>query len=83
MRVLHLGTFDRCGGASIAAYRQHTALLRQGVDSQMWVRFKMTDDAAVTGLRPAVQPGHSCPAHFAPALAALAASPVWNQGGNV
>jgi len=52
MRVLHLGIYDRYGGACIAAYRQHTALLRQRVDSRMWVRFKMTDDAAVTAFSP-------------------------------
>jgi glycosyltransferase involved in cell wall biosynthesis len=52
MKILHLATYDNFGGASIAAYRQHTALLRLGVDSQMWVRFKMTDDAAVKTFTP-------------------------------
>jgi glycosyltransferase involved in cell wall biosynthesis len=57
MRVLHLGIYDRYGGASIAAYRQHTALLRQGVDSQMWVRFKATDDPAVKTFTPSAKLG--------------------------
>ena len=52
MRVVHLSIFDRRGGACIAAYRQHTALRRSGVDSRMWVRFKVTDDSAVHAYAP-------------------------------
>ena len=52
MRVLHLSYFDRVGGACIAAYRQHQALLRHGVDSQMWVRGKVTSDAKVSSYEP-------------------------------
>ena len=47
MKVLHLGIYDRFGGACIAAYRQNEALRRAGVDSQMFVRFKATGDPFV------------------------------------
>ena len=53
MKVLNLGIYDRSGGACIAAYRQHAALLRLGVDSQMWVRYKVTNDPAVKIFTPA------------------------------
>jgi len=56
MRVLHLGIYDRFGGACIAAYRQHTALRQAGVDSKMWVRFKVTNDPAVQVFTPPTQP---------------------------
>lgn len=47
MRVLHIATMDH-GGAGIAAQRIHKAMLRQGVDSQMLVRFKSSDDDTIT-----------------------------------
>ncbi len=37
MRVTHISTFDRQGGAAIAARRLHEALRREGVDSSMLV----------------------------------------------
>jgi len=37
MRVVHISTFDRQGGAAIAAHRLHEALRRAGVDSSMLV----------------------------------------------
>jgi len=52
MKVVHLSLHDRYGGACIAAYRQHTALLKAGVDSQMWVRFKVTNDPHVEAFTP-------------------------------
>jgi glycosyltransferase involved in cell wall biosynthesis len=55
MKVLHLSLYDRYGGACIAAYRQHQALRRNGVDSKMWVRFKVTDDPEVLPYRPPKQ----------------------------
>ena len=57
MRVLHLSLYDRHGGACIAAHRQHEALRREGVDSQMWVRHKVTQDPAVQTFRPSLQWG--------------------------
>jgi glycosyltransferase involved in cell wall biosynthesis len=56
MKVLHLSIHDRFGGACIAAYRQHTALRQAGVDSQMWVRFKVTDDSNVMTFLPSAKP---------------------------
>ncbi len=47
MKVLHLATHDMFGGAARAAYRQHTALLRGGVDSEMLVRHKQSNDPSV------------------------------------
>ena len=49
MKVLHLSTFDRINGASIAAYRLHRGLLSAGVDSRMWVQNKVTGDPTVIG----------------------------------
>lgn len=47
MRILHLATDDTIGGAARAAYRQHTALRKYGVDSEMLVRHKHSNDASV------------------------------------
>jgi hypothetical protein len=52
MKVLHISLFDRKGGACIAAYRQHLALLDAGIDSRNWVRFKETVDTTVTAYEP-------------------------------
>jgi glycosyltransferase involved in cell wall biosynthesis len=57
MRVLQLGINDRYGGACIAAYRQHMALLQAGVDSQMWVRSKTTNDLTVKTFTPSPSMG--------------------------
>jgi glycosyltransferase involved in cell wall biosynthesis len=56
MKVLHISLFDRYGGACIAAHRQHTALRQAGVDSQMWVRFKVTNDPYVHAFTPTPKP---------------------------
>ncbi len=45
MKILHLATHDNFGGAARAAYRQHLALRRHGVDSRMLVRHKHSNDA--------------------------------------
>lgn len=55
MRVLHIGLYDRVGGGCIAAYRQHQALRQAGVDSRMWVRFKVTNDPTVTAFQPSLR----------------------------
>jgi len=47
MKVLHLATHDNLGGAARAAYRQHEALVSEGIDSRMLVRYKHSDDPAV------------------------------------
>jgi hypothetical protein len=44
-----VNTFDIQGGAARAAYRLHRALLDFGIDSQMLVQSKTSDDATVAG----------------------------------
>lgn len=51
MRVLHIATMDH-GGAGIATWRIHKAMHRQGVDSQMLVRFKSSNDDTITAAEP-------------------------------
>jgi glycosyltransferase involved in cell wall biosynthesis len=55
MKILHLSIYDRKGGACIAAYRQHQAMVAAGMDSSMWVRQKFTDDPRVFEFRPSSQ----------------------------
>jgi len=47
MRVLHINATDIQGGAARAAYRLHQALLSAGVDSQMLVQGKSSNDWTV------------------------------------
>lgn len=47
MKVLHLLTHDNLGGAARAAFRQHQALRKFGIDSRMLVRHKHSDDRNV------------------------------------
>ena len=47
MKILHLATHDNFGGAARAAYRQHLALRNHGVDSEMVVRHKHSNDKSV------------------------------------
>ena len=49
MRVLHISHSDALGGADKAAFRLHRALKKAGVDSQMRVRIRTTDDDYVVG----------------------------------
>lgn len=49
MKVLIVNASDIDGGAARAAYRLHKALLDQGVDSQMLVQSKSSDDFTVHG----------------------------------
>lgn len=47
MKILHLSTYDTNGGAAKAAYRLHHGLKHMGVDSQMLVQVKFSNDADV------------------------------------
>ena len=47
MKILIVNTFDIDGGAARAAYRLHQSLLGQGIDSQMLVQYKSSDDDTV------------------------------------
>lgn len=57
MRILIVNTSDIDGGAARAAYRLHRALLDQGVDSQMLVQNKASDDHTVIGPESKIQKG--------------------------
>lgn len=47
MKVLIVNFSDTDGGAARASYRLHQALLDQGVDSNMFVQFKKSDDNTI------------------------------------
>jgi glycosyltransferase involved in cell wall biosynthesis len=47
MRILHVSTHDRKGGAAIAAYRLHQGLLGCGQNSQMFVYFRRQNDKTI------------------------------------
>jgi len=55
MKILIVNTSDIDGGAARAAYRLHKALLGSGVDSQMLVQGKSSDDYTVMGASTKVQ----------------------------
>ncbi|TYB33444.1 MAG: glycosyltransferase, partial [Flexistipes sinusarabici] len=57
MKILIVNTSDIRGGAARAAYRLHQALLRCGVESQMLVQKKASDDYTVTGPSTKTQKG--------------------------
>ena len=50
MNILHINASDKAGGAGIAAFRLHTAMLESGIESRMLVLRKKGDSAAVTAL---------------------------------
>ena len=50
MKILIVNTSDIQGGAARAAYRLHQALLASGIDSQMLVQSKKSDDYTVISL---------------------------------
>ena len=47
MKILHLNTYDILGGAARAAYRIHTALRREKINSEMLVATKGSQDETV------------------------------------
>ncbi|MGH7680761.1 MAG: glycosyltransferase [Candidatus Eiseniibacteriota bacterium] len=51
MRPILVNTYDLIGGAARAAYRLHQALRLIGLDSQLLVQRKVTDDPSVHGPR--------------------------------
>lgn len=46
--ILHINTSDIEGGAARAAYRLHTGILKNGIDSAMLVQTKKSDDFTVS-----------------------------------
>ena len=57
MKILIVNTSDSGDGAARAAYRLHRSLLSQGIDSQMLVQYKSSDDFTVIGPETKVQKG--------------------------
>lgn len=51
-KVLHLSTYDAHGGAGRAAYSLHRAMIRAGIESEMWVGRKSTLDDTVIERHP-------------------------------
>ena len=49
MKIIHLNHSDINGGAAIAAYRIHQSLIKNGVNSKMWVDKVYSDDWTVVG----------------------------------
>ena len=47
MKILHINTTDIVGGAGIAAYRLHTALRNEGIESFMLVQIKKSENEFV------------------------------------
>ncbi len=50
MRIIHLSYNDINGGAFRAAYRIHQSLIKQGVNSRLWVNEKKSEDRTVEEL---------------------------------
>jgi len=44
MKILHINVFDKFGGAAIAAFRLHSAMLSLGIDSKYFVLTKKIDN---------------------------------------
>lgn len=57
MKILIVNALDYEGGAARAAYRLHRALLAEGVDSQMLVQGKISDDQTIIGPASTIQKG--------------------------
>jgi glycosyltransferase involved in cell wall biosynthesis len=73
IKPLILNTYDRAGGASIAAYRLHRGLQQVGVDSQMMVGYKFTTDDTV--IKASQNLGDQALDFFRPALDSLPLTP--------
>lgn len=59
MKILIVNTFDIEGGAARATYRLHKALLAEGINSQMIVQSKKSDDYTVIGPTTKIQKAFS------------------------
>ena len=49
MKIIHLSQSDISGGASRAAYRIHKMLIKNRINSSMWVDIKKSEDKTVFG----------------------------------
>ncbi|MBD2343488.1 glycosyltransferase family 4 protein [Anabaena subtropica] len=50
MKILHLSTYDTYGGAAIATYRLYNGLQKIGVNSQMLVQVKFSNNNSITAI---------------------------------
>lgn len=48
MKILHISRHDVKGGAAIAAYRLHSGLISEGIESRLYVQNKISNDSSVT-----------------------------------
>ena len=49
MKIIHLNYYDIDGGAARATYRIHASLIKEGVESIMWVNEKKSDETMIEG----------------------------------
>jgi glycosyltransferase involved in cell wall biosynthesis len=85
MKILIVNTSDIQGGAARAAYRLHKALLNEGIDSQMLVQNKVSDDYTVLSSSTKIAKGfakikpilNSLPTKFYPHKTKTLFSPSW------
>lgn len=91
MKILIVNVYDSEGGAARAAYRLHKALLAAGVQSNMLVQKKLTDDHTVVGkitkkqkllskIKPHVD---QIPVHLYREKSANLFSPAWFSSGDI
>jgi hypothetical protein len=73
IKPLILNTYDRVGGASIAAYRLHCGLQQANIDSKMMVGYKFTNDDTV--IRSSQSLGAKALNFFRPALDSFPLTP--------
>lgn len=59
MKVIHINNADTSGGAARAAFRIHTSLLNENLNSMMWVNFKNSGDWNVFGPQGKLKKGFS------------------------
>ena len=91
MKIVMVNTSDIEGGAARAAYRLHRSLLAEGVDSQMLVQSKASDDFTVIGPGTKIQKGlgkirptlDSLPVHRYKSRTKTLFSPAWVPFGGV
>lgn len=77
---LILSTYDRVGGAAIAAYRLHCGLQQAGVNSKMMVGYKFTNDDTV--IKSSQNLGDQALNFFRPALDSLPLTPYPRRQNN-
>jgi glycosyltransferase involved in cell wall biosynthesis len=80
IKPLILSTYDRVGGAAIAAYRLHCGLQQAGVNSQMMVGYKFTNDDTI--IKSSQNLGDQALNFFRPALDSLPLTPYPRRQNN-